>query len=74
MPAIAASGPRRRVRVWFGEHVIGDYWATPELAERYAAALRSRFKGLRVTNEPLSSGDKNPAPLPAEHWWQVMPR
>jgi len=38
---------RRRVRVWFGEHVIADYNAEPALAERYADAMSRRFAGLR---------------------------
>ncbi len=41
--------PRRRVRVWFGEHAIADYTAEQALAERYAAAMARRFAGLRVT-------------------------
>jgi hypothetical protein len=44
---------RRRVQVWFGSHVIANYCAEPELAERYAAAMDRRFAGLTVTNEPL---------------------
>ncbi|HEY0691923.1 MAG TPA: hypothetical protein VGD71_23120 [Kribbella sp.] len=45
--------PRRRVRVWFGSHVIASYSAEPELAQRYAAAMARRFAGLKVTDEPL---------------------
>lgn len=44
---------RRRVRVWFGETPISDYVAAPDIAERYEAAMRRRFAGLRITNEPL---------------------
>jgi hypothetical protein len=43
----------RRVRVWFGDHVIADYRAEPALAERYAAAMSRRFAGLRVTNDQV---------------------
>ena len=43
----------RRVRVWFGTTAIADYIAAPELAERYHDAMRRRFAGLRVTNDPL---------------------
>jgi len=39
--------------VWFGEHVVADYRAEAELAERYAAAMSRRFAGLRVTNDPI---------------------
>jgi hypothetical protein len=48
---VAAPMPRRRVRVWFGAHVIADYSAEPELAKRYAAAMDRRF-GLPVTIDP----------------------
>ncbi|MDX6241992.1 MAG: hypothetical protein QOG10_6863 [Kribbellaceae bacterium] len=50
--------PRRRVRVWFGEHAIADYRADPALTERYAAAMSRRFAGLRVTNDPLLPVDR----------------
>lgn len=46
--------PRRwRVRVWFGDHPIADYSAELELAARYAAAMKSRFAGLRITTDPI---------------------
>jgi hypothetical protein len=44
----------RRVRVWFGEHVIADYTAEPVQAIRYQAAMTRRFYSLRVTIEPAS--------------------
>ena len=44
---------RRRVRVWFGEHVIAQYVAEAPLAARYEQAMRRRFAGLRVTNDIL---------------------
>lgn len=44
---------RRRVRVWFGKTAIADYIAAPELAAQYQEAMRRRFAGLRVTNEPF---------------------
>jgi hypothetical protein len=65
---------RRRVRVWFGEHVIADYNAEPALAERYADAMSRRFAGLRVTNDPMPAVDKLPDPLPGERMWDVAPR
>ncbi|MFD7158316.1 hypothetical protein ACFV9C_27215 [Kribbella sp. NPDC059898] len=52
---------RRRVRVWFGEHSIATYVAEPALAARYEAAMRRRFAGLRVTNEPIGSSDAEPS-------------
>jgi len=42
----------RRVRVWFGEHIIAEYTAEPETAMRYQAAMTRRFANLRVTIEP----------------------
>lgn len=47
--------PRRRVRVWFGEHVIFEHIADAATADRYEQAMSRRFGGLRTTNEPLPS-------------------
>jgi hypothetical protein len=44
----------RRVRVWFGEHVIADYAAEPVKAIRYQPAMTRRFYSLRVTIEPAA--------------------
>ncbi len=54
---------KRRVRVWFGEHPIFDYTSLPAAAERYEHAMRRRFVGLRVTNEPV--GER---PSPDGRW------
>jgi hypothetical protein len=48
---------RRRVQVWFGSHPIATYVAEPALAARYEAAMRRRFAGLRVTNNPIGMLD-----------------
>lgn len=51
-------GPRsadRRVRVWFGEHVIADYTAEPAKALQYQAAMTRRFASLRITIEPVTA-------------------
>ncbi|WBQ04384.1 hypothetical protein OX958_31025 [Kribbella sp. CA-293567] len=45
--------PRDHVGVWFGDHKIAGYSATPALAARYAGAMRRRFPSLRVTREPI---------------------
>jgi hypothetical protein len=63
-----------QVRVWFGSHVIANYAAERGEAEEYAAAMRRRFFGLRVTSEPLHTSVSDIQPLPAKHWWQVPPR
>jgi hypothetical protein len=66
---------RRRVRVWFGDHVVADYRAEAELAERYAAAMSRRFAGLRVTSEPIPDADPGPGrTLPGERLWEVAPK
>jgi hypothetical protein len=66
---------RRRVRVWFGDHVVADYRAEAELAERYAAAMSRRFAGLRVTSEPVPDQDPGPdRKLPGERLWEVAPK
>lgn len=43
----------RRVRVWFGEHVIADYTAEPAKAIRYQACMTRRFASLRITIESV---------------------
>lgn len=50
--------PRCRVRVWFGDHPIADYFAEPALANRYAAAMERRFPSLHITNEPIAEPAK----------------
>lgn len=37
------------VRLWFGPHMIGQYRAHPENAQRFAAEMPYTFHGLRVT-------------------------
>jgi hypothetical protein len=44
---------RYRVRLWFGEYTIADYSGEPEMAARYADAMRRRFPGLRITMDPI---------------------
>ncbi len=70
-----AQPERRRVRVWFGDHVIADYRADADLAERYLAALEWRFAGLRITTEPVPDPDTGPGRgLPGERLWELTPR
>ncbi|WP_328326846.1 hypothetical protein OHA70_39175 [Kribbella sp. NBC_00382] len=46
---------RRRVRLWFGQHQIGEYIGDHAYADRYEAAMRRRFPGLEITNETLAA-------------------
>jgi len=61
------------VQVWFGEHIIAEYTASHEAADRYAIAMQRRFGGLRVTTQRLDESAAGTAPLPAEHWWAIPP-
>ncbi|WP_132148792.1 hypothetical protein [Kribbella antiqua] len=54
---------RRRVRLWFGQHLIADYIGDQASADRHEAAMRRRFPGLEITNQPLRAADYNPADL-----------
>ena len=63
---------RNWVRIWFGHHIISEYVAEPDLAERYAESIGRRFHGLRVTNEPLPPKESAlAAELPAEPLWPL---
>jgi hypothetical protein len=53
MTAVERAGTERRVRVWFGEHVIVDQVCEPAFAARFERAMRQRFASLRITNEPV---------------------
>ncbi|MFC9688388.1 hypothetical protein ACFTSF_07580 [Kribbella sp. NPDC056951] len=52
--------PRRRVRLWFGPHVLADFIGEPASADRHEAAMRRRFPGVHITNEPLRTADCSP--------------
>lgn len=64
---------RHRVRVWFGEHVIASFVGDAPLAERYEHAMRRRFAGLRVTNEPLPGGRGQVGDDPVKPYAQGFP-
>lgn len=71
---VAERVQQRHVKVWFGEHVIADYKAEPELAARYAKAMARRFAGLRVTNDPVPLKGGPRRPLPGERLWDIPPQ
>jgi hypothetical protein len=55
---------QRHVRVWFGTHVIEDHVAQPDPAASYEAAMRKRFAGLLVTNEPVAAAQRQVVETP----------
>lgn len=68
---VQQTNPRRRVQVWFGQHIMCSYTADPVAADRYAAAMARRFRGLRVTVDELTESGLRP--LPCEQLWVLAP-
>jgi hypothetical protein len=62
---VTVSPDRRRVRLWFGHHQIGDFIGEPAHADRYEAAMRRRFPGLDITNEALMTSSAPAARSPS---------
>lgn len=60
----------RRVRVWFGPHLLRDYRAEASAAEGYAQAIGRRFEGLEVTVDMEVNNDLTT--LPCEQLWSVL--
>jgi hypothetical protein len=52
--------------LWFGQHQIADYIGEPPAAARYEAAMRRRFPGLEITNDPLPPSPPLPDYSPAD--------
>lgn len=67
---MTATTEQRRIRVWFGEHVLCEYEAAPERTERYATLTRQRFAGLKVTvdDRPIEDAFQLPE---EERLWQL---
>lgn len=61
----------RRIRLWFGRHLLRDYRAEAEAAEQYATAIGRRFAGIHVTVDSLV-GEDLPR-LPCEQLWDLTP-
>lgn len=60
----------RRVRVWFGPNLIGEFAASTPRAHAYADAMPYRYQGLRVTITDLDPG-RELDPLPTERLWSL---
>lgn len=60
--------PGVRVGLFFGQHLIRTWAATPEQAAAYAVVVRRELRGMRVATSPLPA-DERCEPLPAPHWW-----
>ncbi|GAA1711567.1 hypothetical protein GCM10009745_69580 [Kribbella yunnanensis] len=54
-PGRHAPPTERRVRVWFGEHLIAEHVGNAVDAADYEAGMRRRFASLRVTNELIAA-------------------
>lgn len=61
----------RRVRLWFGPHLLHDYRAGADAAAEYAEAIGRRFAGLKITIDAEVSDDL--PPLPCEQLWGLTP-
>jgi hypothetical protein len=57
---------RRRIRLWFGPHQIADYIGEAPAAARYEAAMRRRFPGLEITDDPMPPAPRPPDYSPAD--------
>ena len=73
-PAVAERGTTarhlRRVRVWFGPNLIGEFASSAPRARAYAEAMPYRYQGLRVTIAELDAGQELD-PLPTERLWSL---
>lgn len=67
---MTATTDQRRVRVWFGKHVLTEYDAEPERAQRYASLTEQRYRGLRVTIDDSPPNDNGPS-LPDPSLWSL---
>lgn len=72
MPLATTSEPVRRVRAWFGPHLICEHAASHADAHGYAYAetMPFQFDGLRVAVSQLGPYD-SPGPLPSRNLWPL---
>lgn len=63
------------VKLWFGQHVIGEFIGDRDHAERYAEAMDQRFGGLKITTDPIPPGvtPERALPLPSKRLWGNTP-
>ncbi|MDX2968172.1 hypothetical protein PWY87_19595 [Kribbella solani] len=47
--------PKRRVRVWLGEHKVIDHTSEPAAAARFEELMRHQHRTLRITNDPAET-------------------
>lgn len=57
--------------MWFGEHLVAEYAASPVVADAYQSSITRRFAGLRVTVDDEVSGRERP--MPCERLWYTIP-
>lgn len=66
----ATTTPRtRRIRVWFGAHVLDAYQADATVADHYAELTQRRYAGLRVTIDDQTDGTATA--LPERRLWPL---
>lgn len=56
----------RRVMVGWGDNVIADQTARAPLTERFAAAMRSKFRSIRISTEAAVASMEVPSTERAE--------
>lgn len=64
---------RKRVRAWFGPHLICEHSAADRQARAYADLMPYRFHGLSVTISDAADDESLP-PLPPERLWPLTVR
>lgn len=63
----------KRVRAWFGPHLICEHSAAAGTASAYAETMPFRYQGLSVTISD-TKGDEDLVPLPPERLWPLTIR
>lgn len=66
----AAAQHTRRVRLWFGPNLIGEFAASAQRARAFADAMPYRYHGVRVTITELDT-ERTLDALPTERLWSL---